>query len=113
MRTSEERIEELHRRAAALRRAKLRRRNRLAGGAAVCVCLALSILFAAVVAHAPAPADEVMPAAAAASIFPKHAALGFVVVAIVAFCLGALVTALCAQLKKNEKNGETSDAGRH
>ena len=37
MRTSEERIEELHRRAAALRRAKLRRRNRLVGGAAVCV----------------------------------------------------------------------------
>lgn len=107
MRTAEERVEELHRRTAALRQAKLRRRNRLLGGAAVCICLALSILFAAAVAHASASASGAMPAGAAASIFADHAGLGFVLVAVVAFCLGALVTILCFRLKMQREDGET------
>ena len=113
MRTSEERVEELHRRTATLRQAKLRRKNCLLSGAAVFVCLALSILFAAAVAHAPASASGAMPAGAAASIFADHAVLGFVVVALVSFCLGTLVTILCYRLNKNTGDGEKRDAGRH
>ena len=107
MRTFEERLEELHRRTAALRQAKRRSRNRLLGGAAVCLCLVLSVLFAAAMAHAPASAAGSMPAGAAASIFADRAVLGFVVVAVVAFCLGAMVTILCFRLNKQRGDGET------
>ena len=113
MRTSEERIEELHRRTAFLRQAKLRRKYRLLGGLAVCICLVLSVLFAAVVAHAPASTIGTISTGATASIFTDHGALGFVMVAVVAFCLGALVTILCYHMKKRVADGDKQDAGRH
>ncbi len=105
MRTSEERIEELHRRMK-LRRKTNARRDRLTGAAAVAACLALALLIAVGVSRGAVQAPAVNADSVAASIFAEHGTLGFVLVALTAFCLGALVTVLCCRLKAHRKEEE-------
>ena len=54
-------------------------------------------------------APGAMQGGAAASIFADHAVLGYVVIALLAFCLGTLATVFCFRVKKHKKEQENND----
>ena len=102
MRSHEERIAETKRRIAKIEREKRLRRNTLAMASAVAACLVLLI-----------GASFVMPGIAAniqtgdysgfetaASIFHSGAALGYIIIGLLAFLLGVCVTVLCFRLRQ-------------
>ena len=101
MRTSEERVEELHRRMSARRKDRAQRRYTAVSAAAFGACLATALLLAVAVSRVPIADPGAAAAAATASIFAGSMALGYVVVALLAFCLGALVTVFCFRMKKH------------
>ena len=109
MRTSEERVQELHRRMNAMEKARNRRRYQMICAAACTACLAITVVMALVIAHLPIQSPIEGTGGAAASIFADHADLGYVVVALLAFCLGALVTVFCFRMKKHMKEREKDD----
>ena len=102
MRSHEERVAETKRRIAKIEREKRRRRNTVTMASAVAVCLVLLI-----------GASLAMPGIAAsiqtcdysgfetaASIFHGGAALGYIVIGLLAFLLGVCVTVLCFRLRQ-------------
>lgn len=99
MRTSEERIEELHRRMDALKQAKALRKYRLTCAAACTVAMIVTVLMALGVSRLPVQSNETAPGSVTASIFAGHEAVGYVVIALVALCLGVLVTIFCFRMK--------------
>ena len=109
MRTSEERVQELHRRMDAMEQAKNRRRYLLLCAAACTASLALTVAIALVIAYLPFRSPGEITGSAAASIFADHASLGYVVVALLAFCLGALVTVFCFRMKQHRKESRDND----
>jgi len=108
MRTSEQRVGELHRRMKLRRRARARR-NRMIGVSAVALCLAAALIFAVGVSRSSVQIHGLNAGGVTASIFAEHEALGFVLVALVAFCLGALVTVLCHRLASRRDDRERWD----
>ena len=105
MRTSEERVAELHRRMDALKQAKALRRYRLTCAAACAAALIVAVLTALGVSRLPIQASETVSGSVTASIFAGHESVGYVVVALVALCLGVLVTVFCFRMKR--RMGET------
>ena len=116
MRSHEERVAETKRRIAKIEREKRRRRNTVTMASAVAACLALLI-----------GASLAMPGIAAsiqtcdysgfetaASIFHGGAALGYIVIGLLAFLLGVCVTVLCFRLRQMSRedgqNKESEDA---
>ena len=116
MRSHEERVVEAKRRIAKIERAKRLRRNTITIASAVAACLALLI-----------GASLAMPGIAAsiqtgnysgfetaASIFHGGAALGYIVIGLLAFLLGVCVTVLCFRLRQmnreDTQDGESEDA---
>ena len=108
MRSHEERVVETKRRIAAMERKKRRRRNTVTMASAVAACLALLI-----------GASLAMPGIAAniqtgnysgfetaASIFHGGAALGYIVIGLLAFLLGVCVTVLCFRLRQMNREDE-------
>ena len=102
MRSHEERVAETKRRIAKMEREKRLRRNTITMVSAVAACLVLLI-----------GASFVMPGIAAkiqtgdysgfetaASIFHGGAALGYIVIGLLAFLLGVCVTVLCFRLRQ-------------
>lgn len=112
MRTSEERIHELHDRMNTLTETKNRRRFTMVSAAAFTVCLAITVAMALMIARLPVRTPGDIGESAAASIFAEHEALGYVVIALLAFCLGALVTILCFRIKKHMEEKQTDDRHR-
>lgn len=109
MLTSEERVAELHRRMKVLRRRQWRRRYRLVSGTACAACLGVGILLALDISRMPVQPLAAMPEGAAANVFASHAALGYIVVMLVAFSLGAMVTVLCSRIKRHMEEEEERD----
>ena len=116
MRSHEERITEAKRRIAKTEREKRLRRNTITIASAVAACLALLI-----------GASLAMPGIAAsiqtgnysgfetaASIFHGGAALGYIVIGLLAFLLGVCVTVLCFRIRQlnreNAQDKESEDA---
>ena len=112
MRSHEERIVEAKRRIANIEREKRLRRNAITMASAVAACLALLI-----------GASLAMPGIAAsiqtgnysgfettASIFHGGAALGYIVIGLLAFLLGVCVTVLCFRLRQMTRE-DTQDGG--
>ena len=116
MRSYEERVAETKRRIAARQREKRLRRNTVTMASAVAACLALLI-----------GASLAMPGIAAniqtgnysgfetaASIFHGGAALGYIVIGLLAFLLGVCVTVLCFRIRQlsheNAQDKESEDA---
>ena len=102
MRSHEERITETKRRIAKIEQEKRRRRDTITMASAVAACLVLLI-----------GASLAMPGIAAgiqtgdysgfetaASIFHGGAALGYIVIGLLAFLLGVCVTVLCFRLRQ-------------
>ena len=113
MRSHEERVAETKRRIAARQREKRRRRNTITMVSAVAACLALLI-----------GASLAMPGIAAniqtgnysgfetaASIFHSGAALGYIIIGLLAFLLGVCVTVLCFRLRQmNREDGQDKES---
>ena len=113
MRSHEERVVEAKRRIAKIERAKRLRRNTITIASAVAACLALLI-----------GASLAMPGIAAsiqtgnysgfetaASIFHGGAALGYIVIGLLAFLLGVCVTVLCFRLRQmSREDGQDKES---
>ena len=116
MRSHEERVAEAKRRIAKIEREKRLRRNTITMASAVAACLVLLI-----------GASFVMPGIAAniqtgnysgfetaASMYGGSAALGYIVIGLLAFLLGVCVTVLCFRIRQlsheNAQDKESEDA---
>ena len=117
MRSHEERVAETKRRIAKMEREKRRRRNTITMASAVAACLAL--LIGASLAM-PGIATRIQAGnysgfETAASIFHGGAALGYIVIGLLAFLLGVCVTVLCFRLRQmhREDTRDTESEGRH
>ena len=108
MRSHEERVAETKRRIAKIEREKRRRRNTVTMASAVAACLALLI-----------GASLAMPGIAAsirtgdysgfetaASMYGGGAALGYIVIGLLAFLLGVCVTVLCFRLRQMSREDD-------
>ena len=113
MRSHEERVAETKRRIAARQREKRRRRDKITMISAVAACLALLI-----------GASLAMPGIAAsiqtgdysgfetsASMYGGGAALGYIVIGLLAFLLGVCVTVLCFRLRQmSREDGQDEES---
>ena len=108
MRSHEERVAETKRRITKIKREKRRRRDTITIASAVAACLALLI-----------GASLAMPGIAAsirtgdysgfetaASIFHGGAALGYIIIGLLAFLLGVCVTVLCFRLRQMSREDD-------
>ena len=101
MRTNEERVAALHERVRQLEYRRQLNITRIVSAAAVAAGLALIVLLGFIIPGA----VENVPAfyeeqGMTASILSSNSALGFIVIGILAFILGVLVTILCYRLKR-------------
>ena len=112
MRSHEERVAETKRRIAARQREKRLRRNTITMASAVAACLAVLV---GVSLAMPGIAANIQTGnysgfETAASIFYGGAALGYIVIGLLAFLLGACVTVLCFRLRQmNRENAQDKE----
>ena len=95
----------------ALQRQKDIQRFRRETAAAWAGGLLIVIALAFVMAGAAVQNPDTLPSGMSASIFTGHAALGYVVIAILAFSLGAFVTVFCFRLRRQK--GDPDDDRNH
>ncbi len=113
MRSHEERGVETKRRIAAMERKKRLRRNTVTMASAVAACLVL--LIGASLAM-PGIAESIQTGdysgfEMAASIFHGGAALGYIVIGLLAFLLGVCVTVLCFRLRQmSREDGQDKES---
>ena len=108
MRSLEERVAETKRRIAARQREKRRRRNTITMASAVAACLAVLV---GVSLAMPGIAANIQTGnysgfETAASIFHGGAALGYIVIGLLAFLLGVCVTVLCFRLRQMNREDD-------
>ena len=110
MRTSEERLDELHRRMDKRTRDK-KSRDFMLRSAAVCIAgLAITVACAFLIAKAPYRNPGAAESGIPGSIIATRSVLGYIVIGIIAFALGIAVTVFCYQIKKYQ-TGNDEDAG--
>ena len=113
MRSHEERVAETKRRIAKIERAKRRRRNTVTMASAVAACL---VLLVGVSLAMPGIAAKIQSGdysgfETAASIFHGGAALGYIVIGLLAFLLGVCVTVLCFRLRQmSREDGQDKES---
>ena len=102
MRSHEERLAEAKRRIAKIEREKRRRRNTITMASAVVACLALLIGASLAMPDIAASIQtgDYAGFETAASIFHGGAALGYIVIGLLAFLLGLCVTVLCFRIRQ-------------
>ena len=113
MRSLEERVTETKRRIAARQREKRRRRNTVTMASAVTACLALLIgaSFAMPGIAASIQAGDYAGFETAASMYGGGAALGYIVIGLLAFLLGVCVTVLCFRLRQmSREDGQDKES---
>ena len=116
MRSHEERITEAKRRIAKIEREKRLRRNTITMASAVAACLALlvgaSLAMPGITANI--QTGDYSGFETTASIFHSGAALGYIVIGLLAFLLGVCVTVLCFRIRQlsreNAQDKESEDA---
>ena len=110
MRSHEERVAETKRRIAKIEREKRLRRNTITMASAVAACLALlvgaSLAMPGITANI--QTGDYSGFETAASIFHGGAALGYIVIGLLAFLLGVCVTVLCFRLRQMNRD-DTQD----
>ena len=108
MRSYEERVAEAKRRIAKIEREKQRRRNTITMAFAVAACLALligaSLAMPGIAANI--QTGDYSGLETAASIFHGGAALGYIVIGLLAFLLGVCVTVLCFWLRQMNREDD-------
>ncbi len=116
MRSHEDRVAETKRRIAKMEREKQRRRNTITMASAVAACLALLIgaSLAMPGIAAKIQAGDYSGFETSASMYGGGAALGYIVIGLLAFLLGVCVTVLCFRLRQmnreDTQDGESEDA---
>ena len=116
MRRHEERVAEAKRRIAKIERAKRLRRNTITMASAVAACLTVlvgvSLAMPGIAANI--QTGDYSGFETAASIFHGGAALGYIVIGLLAFLLGVCVTVLCFRIRQlsreNAQDKESEDA---
>ena len=113
MRSYEERVAETKRRIAARQREKRLRRNTITMASAVAACLVLligaSLAMPGIAANI--QTGDYSGFETAASIFHSGAALGYIVIGLLAFLLGVCVTVLCFRLRqKNREDDQNNES---
>ena len=113
MRTNEERAGLIHKRTAELKRERQKRKQRALDMLCIAVCLVLVVWIGSFMPGwaAGIPGGEARHASGAASLVGSHAALGYILMGLMAFLLGVCVTVLLYRLhRRNErKQQENSD----
>ena len=108
MRSHEERVAETKRRIAARQREKRLRRNTITMASTVAACLALligaSLAMPGIAANI--QTGDYSGFETAASIFHGGAALGYIVIGLLAFLLGVCVTVLCFRLRQMKREDD-------
>ena len=110
MRSHEERIAETKRRIAKIEREKRLRRDKITmiSAAAACLALLVGASLAMPGIAASIQAGDYAGFETAASIFHGGAALGYIVIGLLAFLLGVCVTVLCFRLRQMNRD-DTQD----
>ena len=108
MRSHEERVAETKRRIAKIEREKRRRRNTITMASAVAACLALLIgaSFAMPGIASRIQTGDYVGFETAASMYGGGAALGYIVIGLLAFLLGVCVTVLCFRLRQMSREDD-------
>ena len=111
MRSYEERVAETKRRIAARQREKRLRRNTITMASAVAACLALligaSLAMPGIAAHI--QTGDYSGFETAASMYGGGAALGYIVIGLLAFLLGVCVTVLCFRLRQMNREDDQNN----
>ena len=116
MRSHEERVAETKRRIAKIEREKRLRRNTITMASTVAACLALLIgaSLAMPGIAAKIQAGDYSGFETTASMYGGGAALGYIVIGLLAFLLGVCVTVLCFRIRQlsreDEQDRESEDA---
>ena len=116
MRSHEERVAETKRRIAARQRERRLRRDRITmvSAAAACLVLLIGVSLAMPGIAASIQTGNYSGFETAASIFHSGAALGYIVIGLLAFLLGVCVTVLCFRIRQlsreNAQDRESEDA---
>ena len=113
MRSHEERVVETKRRIAKIERENRLRRNTITMASAVAACLVLLVgaSFAMPGIAASIQIGDYSGFETAASIFHGGAALGYIVIGLLAFLLGVCVTVLCFRLRQmNREDGQNEES---
>ena len=113
MRSHEERVAEAKRRIAKIERAKRLRRNTITMASAVAACLALLVgaSFAMPGIAASIQTGDYVGFETAASMYGGGAALGYIVIGLLAFLLGVCVTVLCFRLRQmSREDGQDEES---
>ena len=117
MRSHEERIAETKRRIAKIEREKRLRRNTITMASAVAACLALLVGASLAIPGIAASirTGDYSGFETAASMYGGGAALGYIVIGLLAFLLGVCVTVLCFRLRQmnREDNQNNESEGIH
>lgn len=105
MRSTDERLAAVQMRTRELQRNRRQRNSMLVSGLGVAASLAIIVGFAAYIPGVmnAAPATPSGPTGMYGSIVASGGMLGFVVIGILAFCLGVGVTLLCMRVKERMK----------
>ena len=108
MRSHEERVAETKRRIAKIEREKRLRRDKftMISAAAACLALLIGASLAMPGIAARIQAGDYSGFETAASIFHGGAALGYIVIGLLAFLLGVCVTVLCFRLRQMSREDE-------
>ena len=116
MRNPEERVAETKRRIAKIEREKRLRRDKITmvSAAAACLVLLIGASLAMPGIAARAQAGDYAGFETAASMYGGGAALGYIVIGLLAFLLGVCVTVLCFRIRQlsreNAQDKESEDA---
>ena len=113
MRSLEERVAETKRRIAKMEREKRLRRNTITMASAVAACLALligaSLAMPGIAANI--QTGNYFGFETAASMYGGGAALGYIVIGLLAFLLGVCVTVLCFRLRQmSREDGQDEES---
>ena len=113
MRSHEERVAETKRRIAKMEREKRRRRNTITMASAVAACLALLIGASLAMPDIAASIQtgDYSGFETAASMYGGGAALGYIVIGLLAFLLGVCVTVLCFRLRQMNREDDQNNEG--
>ena len=106
MRTDEERAGLIHKRTAEIKRERQRKKQRALDGSCIGACLVLIVGIGSFLPDwvVGIPGGEVHHASGAASLVGSHAALGYILMGLMAFLLGVCVTVLLYRLhRRNER----------
>ena len=108
MRRHEERVAETKRRIAKIEREKRRQCNTItmASAAAACLALLIGVSLAMPGIAANIQTGDYSGFETAASIFHGGAALGYIVIGLLAFLLGVCVTVLCFRLRQMNREDD-------